>query len=512
MALTKVTYSLIQNASVNVKDFGAVGDGVADDTQAIKDAIAACYLPTTGSSGRQYAKDLYFPVGDYRITSSIQFAPANGLIGFTVYGDSSGSSNIFYEGFETNFQCQYSAAILFKDIAFWSSGVDDDQVAFRVNYQSGNVPLRNWKFERCAFWYFYECFDVTGDALCSEFNFHGCYFTDCYYLMGNSNDQAVNWNFVDCNWENVDLSTVRALDGSAIFFLSKGTSVIWTGGSLIFHGRMVFFNLTSSASFADTSHRLTFQGVRLELPPNGSNTHSTLLDKTGTGYVSGSNSPTVSIVNSTIFNRSPIGFALNYFNIWNNCNFVFENVEVSGGYVTAIYDANTGSQNPNLRIISCKGLLYEENTSGRVTSHISPNATIVPNDMQNQSLPLIEVRNNNLSVTPSSSVKRIWVRGPTGSLPLGGTTVNLPELQDHFTLINIFCYRFTVAAFNLTVELKDQADTIVYGTVTVNAGVTNGQGYIGKEMGFEIPSGTPLMFKFTGTPEIVKGVAGLEYL
>ena len=275
---------------------------------------------------------------------------------------------------------------------------------------------------------------------------------------------------------------------------------------------MVFFNLTSSASFADTSHRLTFQGVRLELPPNGSNTHSTLLDKTSTGYVSGSNSPTVSIVNSTILNRSPIGFALNYFNIWNNCNFVFENVEVSGGYVTAIYDANTGSQNPNLRIISCKGLLYEENTSGRVTSHISPNATIVPNDMQNQSLPLIEVRNNNLSVTPSSSVKRIWVRGPTGSLPLGGTTVNLPELQDHFTLINIFCYRFTAASANLTVELKDQADTIVYGTVTVNAGVTNGEGYIGKEMGFEIPSGTPLMFKFTGTPEIVKGVAGLEYL
>jgi hypothetical protein len=48
--------------------------------------------------------------------------------------------------------------------------------------------------------------------------------------------------------------------------------------------------------------------------------------------------------------------------------------------------------------------------------------------------------------------------------------------------------------------------------VTVNAGVTNGEGYIGKEMGFEIPSGTLLMLKFTGTAEIVKGVVGLEYL
>jgi hypothetical protein len=108
--------------------------------------------------------------------------------------------------------------------------------------------------------------------------------------------------------------------------------------------------------------------------------------------------------------------------------------------------------------------------------------------------------------------KRMYVRGPTGSLPAGGTTVNLPGLQDHFTLLKLFCYRFTSASQNLTVELKDQADTTVYGTVTVNAGVTNGEGYIGKEMGFEIPSGTLLMLKFTGTPEVVKGVVGLDYL
>jgi hypothetical protein len=50
MSLTKVTYSMIDGAVFNVLDYGAVGDGVADDTNAINAAITAAaggtvYLP-----------------------------------------------------------------------------------------------------------------------------------------------------------------------------------------------------------------------------------------------------------------------------------------------------------------------------------------------------------------------------------------------------------------------------------------------------------------------------------
>lgn len=48
MTLTKATYSMIEGAPVNVLDYGAVGNGVADDTAAIQAAVnagSAVYIP-----------------------------------------------------------------------------------------------------------------------------------------------------------------------------------------------------------------------------------------------------------------------------------------------------------------------------------------------------------------------------------------------------------------------------------------------------------------------------------
>src|SRR6476661_3517864 len=47
----------VYKTGVNIRDFGAVGDGVTDDTQAFKKAIAAC----------GFNKSVFLPAGTYRL-------------------------------------------------------------------------------------------------------------------------------------------------------------------------------------------------------------------------------------------------------------------------------------------------------------------------------------------------------------------------------------------------------------------------------------------------------------
>lgn len=76
MALTKATYSMVNGAPANVLDFGAVGNGVADDTAAIQAALA------TGNA-------VYVPTGTYAISATLRLA-ADGQIFF---GDGTGNAS-----------------------------------------------------------------------------------------------------------------------------------------------------------------------------------------------------------------------------------------------------------------------------------------------------------------------------------------------------------------------------------------------------------------------------------
>lgn len=57
MTLTKATYSMIDGAPVNVRDYGAVGDGTTDDAAAIQAAVNAATANQT----------VYFPAGTYAV-------------------------------------------------------------------------------------------------------------------------------------------------------------------------------------------------------------------------------------------------------------------------------------------------------------------------------------------------------------------------------------------------------------------------------------------------------------
>jgi parallel beta-helix repeat protein len=75
MSLTKVTYAMIDGILINISDFGAIGDGVADDTDAIKDAAA--YAVTSG-------KPIYLPIGTYLFKEDLIFTDVS-FIGESKY-------------------------------------------------------------------------------------------------------------------------------------------------------------------------------------------------------------------------------------------------------------------------------------------------------------------------------------------------------------------------------------------------------------------------------------------
>ena len=78
MPLTKVSYSMVKDAPINVKDFGAVGDGITDDTAAIQAAFVVIY--------NSYGGTIYFPPGTYLVSSTVGTANAPFTIRVLAYG------------------------------------------------------------------------------------------------------------------------------------------------------------------------------------------------------------------------------------------------------------------------------------------------------------------------------------------------------------------------------------------------------------------------------------------
>jgi hypothetical protein len=85
---TPVTQSLQSwlDQYASVQDFGAVGDGSTDDTEAINRALYQIYCREVNP---QIRRSLYFPAGVYRVTSSINIPPYA-----TLYGEGNNNSII----------------------------------------------------------------------------------------------------------------------------------------------------------------------------------------------------------------------------------------------------------------------------------------------------------------------------------------------------------------------------------------------------------------------------------
>ncbi|MQY24832.1 glycosyl hydrolase family 28-related protein [Nocardia aurantia] len=125
-------------AARNVRDFGAVGDGKADDTAAIAAAAAAGDRPLV----------LYLPAGTYKVTRWPDLPDYA-----TVLGDGADATTVTYDGDGTLISLRGRQRVRFQRLGFYLSGANStavwltgsfrcsfDAVVLRGNHLSGNFP------------------------------------------------------------------------------------------------------------------------------------------------------------------------------------------------------------------------------------------------------------------------------------------------------------------------------------------------------------------------------------
>ena len=80
---TQFTRSLQEKLDdfVNVRDFGAKGDGITDDTNAINRALNNTYSYTSAISGVPTRRTIYFPAGKYLVSDLINVPPFVTVVG-----------------------------------------------------------------------------------------------------------------------------------------------------------------------------------------------------------------------------------------------------------------------------------------------------------------------------------------------------------------------------------------------------------------------------------------------
>lgn len=265
--------------TVSVKDFGAVGDGVTDDTTAIVNAWKYVTAFDPIQLDERASKTLYFPPGIYLLTQNFWLNTATitpGYTGrfYTIEGAGMGQSIVVFKPTAANAwmydQTQASsptfAGLEFRSIFFKfdnSANGSSSVNGFKVNAASGSATQA---FQFDAFRFIGVSSTVFmylgGTVNASENKFINCRFYTLSTLIDIQNSEAVNHTLVATDVENVY---------GHIFVTKQAGNINWLGGSVIFADAApsecsiinLGGNVPATGTYTSSSH--LFMGLRTEL-------------------------------------------------------------------------------------------------------------------------------------------------------------------------------------------------------------------------------------------------------
>jgi Pectate lyase superfamily protein len=201
---TPVTLSLQSwlDQWASVLDFGAVGDGVTDDTAAINRALQQLYCR---ESNPQIRRALFFPAGVYRITSAINIPPYATLYGEGIEGSvialDSGSTDYVARTADSN---QNTGANIGSGGATPPQSITITNMGFQNNNTASSVFLvqdaTNCRFQNVSFagpgtkstltdntaGTMGVDFASTTSYVCDQIVFDGCLFTGTTYACATT--------------------------------------------------------------------------------------------------------------------------------------------------------------------------------------------------------------------------------------------------------------------------------------------------------------------------------------
>ncbi|WP_239631766.1 glycoside hydrolase family 55 protein [Paenibacillus sp. H1-7] len=255
---------------ISVKDFGAAGDGVTDDSAAFQAAIAyaeskAVTNPGPGATGSKLGRvQLFVPPGSYVITqpeSLLRSSYTTSTVGLQIQGAGQGVTQIIYNPAATGtYLAKNNNAWLFcgiSDIEFYSNSSTNH---FMYSYSTGQA--QSWTFERIRFrgkWgytFHLEGTDTNSEMTWREIDWAGYIAKGVYVPAATGSDQFLNYNFYSCNFE--------VQEGDFLHFEKGGNINVW-GGSFIHIGANAgtFFKLLGSTHSYGVERFLCI-GARME--------------------------------------------------------------------------------------------------------------------------------------------------------------------------------------------------------------------------------------------------------
>lgn len=260
------------------QEFGAKGDGKADDTEAFKKLFKEAYkqgfdsYPGAENPGWRHCKAIFIPSGRYIIKSTVIGTFSNFATPpmFEVSGAGRETTTIKYIGNEVLFDDQNVFGFTtFRDIEF--AGNDSDNVLMNFKNKTNSGYAQRLQFISCSFVEWKTIINTMwSDQMLSEVTFAYCKIASCGYIEKPCKlfvldcAQAVNWRF--------DFTDIEGFNGD-VFYYKQGASICLIGGSVIpTSGNIFNFDLEDGSNTwtagPNNAHHALCYGTRFELKKN----------------------------------------------------------------------------------------------------------------------------------------------------------------------------------------------------------------------------------------------------